>query len=262
VTVVPAARGLPLEGQVVVITGAGSGIGRGILDAFCSAGANVLAADISANRLAQLAGLDRVETIVTDVTVPSDLEAMIARAVDLWGRIDVLCNNAGRPDAFRGVEDCTDEEWELGLALHLTAPFLASHCALPHMLAAGHGIILNTVSTAGLTGNNGGASYTASKHGLIGLTRSTAAMYCVDGIRAVAICPGAVDTDATEIMKRRLESGEVSERFLRARDRTFNAFTRRAQPAEFGALAVYLATGGADLLNGAVLPANSGYSAH
>jgi NAD(P)-dependent dehydrogenase (short-subunit alcohol dehydrogenase family) len=254
--------GLPLDGQVVVITGAGSGIGRAMLDAFRTAGAAVLAADVSADRLAELASLDKVETVVTDVTIATDLDAMIDRAVAVWGRIDVLCNNAGRPDAFRGVEDCTDEEWELGLALHLTAAFLASRQAIPHMLAAGHGVILNTVSTAGLTGNNGGASYTASKHGLIGLTRSTAAMYGVDGIRAVAICPGAVDTDATEIMKRRRQSGEVSERFLTARDRTFKAFTRRAQPAEFGALAVYLAMGGADLLNGAVLPANSGYSAH
>jgi NAD(P)-dependent dehydrogenase (short-subunit alcohol dehydrogenase family) len=252
----------PLAGQTVVITGAGSGIGRAMLDAFRTAGAAVLAADVSADRLAELSALDRVETIVTDVTIASDLDAMIDRAVELWGGIDVLCNNAGRPDAFRGVEDCTDEEWDLGLALHLTAAFLASRRALPHMMATGHGIILNTVSTAGLTGNTGGASYTAAKHGLIGLTRSTAAMYCVDGIRAVAICPGAVDTDASEIMKRRRESGEVSERFLRARDRTFKAFTRRAQPAEFGTLAVYLAMGGADLLNGAVLPANSGYSAH
>jgi NAD(P)-dependent dehydrogenase (short-subunit alcohol dehydrogenase family) len=226
------------------------------------AGASVLAADVSADRLAALSPHDRVEMIVTDVTIASDVEGMVDRAVELWGRIDVLCNNAGRPDAFGGVEDCTDGEWELGLALHLTAAFLASRRALPHMLARGNGIILNTAATAGLTGNSGGASYTAAKHGLIGLTRSTAAMYGVDGIRAVAICPGAVDTDATEIMKLRREAGEVTERFLRARDRTFKAFTRRAQPGEFGALAVYLAMGGADLLNGAVLTANSGYSAH
>jgi NAD(P)-dependent dehydrogenase (short-subunit alcohol dehydrogenase family) len=251
-----------LAGQTAIVTGAVSGIGRAMLESFVADGASVLAADISADRLAELDGRERVDTIVTDVTRSEDIDAMVDRVMDRWGRIDILCNNAGVPDRFAGVEDCTDEEWDYGFALHLTGPFRASRRALPHMLAAGRGLIFNTVSTAGITGNNGGASYTASKHGLVGMTRSIAAMYGVDGIRAVAICPGAVDTGASELMKRRREAGEISERFQTARNRTFQAFTRRAQPDEFGALVSYLAAGGADLLNGAVLTANSGYSAH
>ncbi len=251
-----------LAGQTAIVTGAVSGIGRAMLDALVAEGASVLAADISAERLAELDGSERVETIAVDLTRADDVHATVDRAIELWGRIDVLCNNAGVPDRFAGVEECTDDEWGFGLALHLTAPFLASRRALPHMLAAGRGMIFNTVSTAGITGGNGGASYTASKHGLVGLSRSIAAMYGTDGIRCVAICPGAVDTGATEIMKRRRADGEVSERSEATRARTFQAFIRRAQPAEFGALVAFLAGGGADLLNGAVLTANSGYSAH
>jgi NAD(P)-dependent dehydrogenase (short-subunit alcohol dehydrogenase family) len=251
-----------LEGQVAVVTGAASGIGWAMLQAFRREGAHVLAADIAADRLPELEALERVSTMVVDVTQPEQLDKMVDGAIERWGRLDVLCNNAGVPDAFRGVDECSDAEWELSLALHLTAPFVASRRALSHMLPVRNGLILNTVSTAGITGGNGGAAYTASKHGLVGLTRSIAAMYGVDGVRAIAICPGAVDTGATEIMKKRRESGELSQRSEQTRARTFKAFVRRAQPAEFGELAVYLASGGAHLLNGSVLTANSGYSAH
>jgi NAD(P)-dependent dehydrogenase (short-subunit alcohol dehydrogenase family) len=250
-----------LSGQVAVVTGGASGIGRALAKAFAAEGAHVLATDLNEDLLADLERAG-IASLRTDVTQASDLDMMIDTAIDRWGRIDILCNNAGAPDAFHGAEECADAEWELGLALHLTAAFVACRRALIHMLPVKRGLILNTVSTAGITGANGGASYTASKHGLVGLTRSIAAMYCVDGIRAVAICPGAVDTGATELVKRRRASGELSERSERVRARTLEAFVRRAQPDEFGELATFLATGGAELLNGAVLTANSGYSAH
>jgi NAD(P)-dependent dehydrogenase (short-subunit alcohol dehydrogenase family) len=250
-----------LSGQVAVVTGGASGIGRAVAKAFATEGADVLAADLDEESLAELEQ-NGISSLRTDVTQARDLDTMIETAIGRWGRIDILCNNAGAPDAFHGAEECSDAEWELGLALHLTAAFVASRRALVHMLSVKRGLILNTASTAGITGANGGASYTASKHGLVGLTRSIAAMYCVDGIRAVAICPGAVDTGATELMNRRRASGELSERSDRVRARTHKAFVRRAQPEEFGELATFLATGGAELLNGAVLTANSGYSAH
>jgi NAD(P)-dependent dehydrogenase (short-subunit alcohol dehydrogenase family) len=252
----------PLKGQVAIVTGAASGIGRSMAETLLDAGAYVIGADLAPEGLSDLDD-DRLVALRTDVTVPGDLDMMVDFAMESWGRIDVLCNNAGRPDRFLGVDECTDDEWERGLAIHLTAPFLATRRALPHMLEAGHGIVLNTVSTAGISGSNGGASYTATKHGLVGLTRNIAAMYCNDGIRCVAICPGAVDTGATELMKARRTAGQLSERSEQTRARTFGAFVRRAQPHEFGALVHYLvADHGADLLNGAVLTANSGYSAH
>jgi len=207
----------------------------------------VLAADVSADRLAELASLDRVETVVTDVTIATDLDAMIERAAALWGRIDVLCNNAGRPDAFRGVEGLHRP----GVGARTGPPpdggVPGEPSGDPTHAGGRHGVILNTVSTAGLTGNNGGVSYTASKHGLIGLTRSTAAMYGVDGIRAVAICPGAVDTDATEIMKRRRQSGEVSARFLTASRPDIQGLHAPGAAGRVRGPAVYLAMGGADL---------------
>jgi NAD(P)-dependent dehydrogenase (short-subunit alcohol dehydrogenase family) len=252
----------PLKGQVAIVTGAASGIGRSMMNTLLDAGAFVLAADLAPEHLCDL-GTDRVDLRKVDVAVAADVHQMVDAAMERWGRIDVLCNNAGAPDRFLGVHECTDEEWDRGLAVHLTGPFLATRHALRHMLAAGRGIVLNTVSTAGISGSNGGASYTASKHGLVGLTKNIAAMYGTDGIRAVAICPGAVDTGASKLMKARRAAGEVSSRSELTRQRTFGAFLRRAQPDEFGALVRYLVVDrGADLLNGAVLTANSGYSAH
>jgi NAD(P)-dependent dehydrogenase (short-subunit alcohol dehydrogenase family) len=251
-----------LTGQAAVVTGAASGIGRSIVDAFTAEGASVLAADLSSSGLEVFAGRELVFPMDVDVTDSPRVEAMVDAAVERWGRVDILCNNAGAPDRCRGVDECPDEDWENGLALHLTAPFVASRRALSYMLAAGRGLIINTVSTAGITGGNGGAAYTASKHGLVGLSRSIAAFYGPEGIRCIAMCPGAVDTGATVLMSGRRERGELSARSEVARARTSKAFIRRAKPDEFGALALYLAAGGADVLNGAVLTANSGYSAY
>src|SRR5581483_5954328 len=170
------------------VTGAASGIGRAMVEAFRAAGDEVIAADIAAGPLAELAGLDRVTTAVTDVSQRTEVDALVDRIVSSHGRLDVVCNNAGIPDRFMGVGECTDEEWLEVIAVNLSGPFYVSRRAVQAMLAGGRGgVIINTASVASFRGGEAGVAYTAAKHGLIGLTRSTTAMYADDGIRCVAI---------------------------------------------------------------------------
>jgi NAD(P)-dependent dehydrogenase (short-subunit alcohol dehydrogenase family) len=160
------------------------------------------------------------------------------------------------------VDECTDEEWAAGLALHVTAPFAASRLAIPHMRQTGGGLIVNISSASGWTGGNGGVAYTSAKHALVGLSRNIAAMYAEDAIRCVVICPGLTETGASVIMRRMREAGELSERNEGTRLRTREAFLRRADPDEIGLLVAHLARGGDAVLNGAILTADSGYCAH
>jgi NAD(P)-dependent dehydrogenase (short-subunit alcohol dehydrogenase family) len=233
--------------------------GRALVEALAREGARVLGVDAATEGLAELGTLPNITTAVLDITHPHDLETVIDETAARWGRLDVLCNNATIADALHSAEDCPGTEWQQNLAFHLHAPFTASRRALAHMLPARHGMILNTVATAGLTGAAGGAAYTASEHALVGLTRSIAAMYATDGIRAIAISPTPTNDNDTAGDE---PADPTTHLIRRARARTRDAFTRHAHPTELASLAIYLTTGGADLLNGAILPANSGYSAH
>ncbi len=250
-----------LAGQVAVVTGAASGIGRAMVESFAGAGAKIVAADIAADRLAELEAPD-VVTKVADLTDMAQVAATVDLAVERFGRIDILVNNAGGPDRMSAADDCTDEEWDHGYALYAKGPFVAIRHALAHMLPAGRGLILNVASIAGLGGGHSGVAYTSAKAALIGLSRNTAVMYAENGIRCIAICPGYTATGASAKTKAMRESGQISERTDLVRDRTRGTYLRAADPAEFGRAALFLATGGADLFNGSVLTADSGSTAH
>ncbi len=252
---------MSLDGKVALVTGAGSGIGLAMTEAFLGAGGRVVAADVALEGLANLEGRPDVLTVKADVSSPADVDRMVGDAMERFGRIDILCNNAGITDRFLGVDECTDDEWERGLAVNLTGPFLVSRATLRHMLAAGGGVIINTASAAGLSGANGGAAYTASKHGLIGLSKNIAAMYGADGIASIAICPGFTNTGQTKAMAARRQAGTLSARSEATRARTHGAFLRKADPSEVGQLALSIALS-APLLNGAVITADSGFAAH
>jgi NAD(P)-dependent dehydrogenase (short-subunit alcohol dehydrogenase family) len=247
------------DGQrVAVVTGAGSGIGLAMTRRLIEEGLAVVGTDLEP---AALAGCGA--TVVSgDITDPATVGRAIGAAVDDFGGIDVLVNCAGRPDRYRGVDECTPEEWQSSLALHLTAPFRACRLAIPHMREAGGGLIVNVASASGWTGGNGGAAYTAAKHALVGLSRNIAALYFEDRIRSVALCPGFTQTGASVHMTRMRDAGELSERSERTRERTRTAHVRRADPNELALLLVHLVRGGDALLDGAVLTADSGYSAH
>ncbi len=123
------------------------------------------------------------------------VDAVVERAVAAFGGLDVLVNNAGVMDRMSALAETDDAEWERVIRINLTAPFLLTRAALPHMLAAGHGSILFTASEAGLRGGAAGAAYTAAKHGVIGLVKNLAVMYRKQGIRANAIAPGPTATN-------------------------------------------------------------------
>jgi NAD(P)-dependent dehydrogenase (short-subunit alcohol dehydrogenase family) len=243
-----------LDGKVAIITGAGSGIGLATTCCFHEAGASIVAADVSPDRLAQFANTDGIATVVADVSQRSDVDRMVATAVDRFGRLDVLCNDAGIMDRFLPVAEVTDEVWSHVLAVNLTGPMMASRAAIPRMLQAGGGVIINIASVGGVVGGRAGAAYTASKHGLIGLTRNVAATYGRDGIRCVAVCPGAVETGIPI-------GGEPSPRGYETLNRTLPAMPRGAQPIEIASICLFLASADAGFINGAAIVADAGWTA-
>jgi NAD(P)-dependent dehydrogenase (short-subunit alcohol dehydrogenase family) len=248
--------------RVAVITGAADGIGRAIALRLLEDGLALVLSDVSSGRLADFAERDDVSIVAGDITDKAVAAGLIDKAVTRFGRVDVLVNNAGGPDRQRGVDECADEEWAHNLALYVTAPFATCRSAIPHMRKAGGGLIVNVSSTAGWTGGTSGAASTAAKHALIGLSKNITAMYADDGIRCVTVCPGLTHTDTAAAMAHLCAAGQTSERGEQTVERIRKAYLRRADAGELGELVAHLVRGGDALLNGAVLTADSGYSAY
>jgi NAD(P)-dependent dehydrogenase (short-subunit alcohol dehydrogenase family) len=244
---------MQLKDRVAIVTGAGSGIGLAITRGFLAEGARVIGADVADDHLPALEALDGVTAARADVTSRADVDRLVTLARGL-GRLDILVNNAGIMDAFRPVGEVTDEVWERVLAVNLTGPMMLARAALPAMLEAGHGVIINISSIGGLVGGRAGAAYTASKHGLIGLTKNIAATYGADGIRCVAIAPGGVNTGIPL-------GGEPSDRGYATLSKTLPSNPRMGEPEEIANLAIFLASDLASFINGAIVVADGGWLA-
>ncbi|WP_144875957.1 SDR family NAD(P)-dependent oxidoreductase [Microbacterium sp. 1.5R] len=179
-------------GKTVIVTGAASGIGKATASRIAREGGRVIAADISAEKLdAFKAELPGIVTVAGDLTQQDAIDAVIAAAGDT---IDGLANIAGINDDFSPAGETTDAVWDRVIAINLTAPFKLMRAVLPIMEKASRGAILNVSSEAGLRGNASGNAYTASKHGIIGVTKSAAFMYGPKGIRVNSVAPGGVAT--------------------------------------------------------------------
>jgi len=182
-------------GRTAIVTGAGSGIGRATALRLALEGARVVAADIAADRLDQLLAefpdLDLVP-VAGDVATEAGVQAVVAAA---GGRVDALANVAGIMDAFLPPAEVDDATWERVFAVNVTAVMRLTRAVLPMMLAAGGGSIVNVSSEASLRASASGVAYTASKHAVNGITKSTAVFYKGDGIRANAVAPGGVITN-------------------------------------------------------------------
>lgn len=186
-------------GKSILVTGASSGLGAAAVRRFAAGGGNVYAAARDQERLAAVAEScadlpGEVRFGRLDVSVPGDCKAAVAATVAAFGRLDVLVNNAGRHD-FRMTTEVTEEEWAYDIALNLSGAFFTSQAAIPHLLAAGGGgNIVNVASVAGLMGESYSAAYTASKHGIVGMTKALAIEYLNAPLRVNCICPGGMNT--------------------------------------------------------------------
>jgi NAD(P)-dependent dehydrogenase (short-subunit alcohol dehydrogenase family) len=251
-----------LADKVVVITGAGSGMGRAMAGLFASEGAKVLAAEWNAETLKEVvdevtAAGGTIAGIVGNVSVEADCDAIIDKAIATYGRLDLLCNNAGVMDTNQAVGELTNQMWERVLGINLNGPMFLSRRAVPIMLAQGGGSIVNTTSLAGLGGGAAGAAYTCSKHALIGLTRNTAFVYGPEGVRCNAIAAGAVETNIMASVDPTKMDPKASARY----GTWYAAIPGQLKAIDIANLALFLASDESKMINGAIIPADAGWSA-
>ncbi len=251
-----------LEGKVAVITGAGSGMGRAMANLFAGEGAKVVAAEWNEQTLGQVADEVRaaggeITAVAGDVSKQADCARIIETATQTYGRLDVLCNNAGVMDLDQGVAEMTDEIWQRVLGINLNGPMYLSRLAVPIMVGQKAGSIVNTASVAGLGGGAAGAAYTVSKHGLIGLTRNTAFIYTQQGVRCNAIAAGAVETNIMQSV----DATKIDQTAAARLNTYYAAIPGQLQATDIAQLALFLASDESKMINGAIIPADAGWTA-
>lgn len=254
-----------LSDRSIIVTGAGSGIGRQIALQAARDGAHIIVSDLNetaaqetCDLIAQAApGSEPACTVVTgDVSSPEVVEKIVAAATAA-STLRGLANNAGVMDLFAGVTETDDATWERCLRINVTAPFLLMRAVIPHMLEAGGGSIVNTGSEAGLRGAAAGAAYTTSKHALVGLTRSTAYQYARQNVRVNTVMPGGVDTNIMDS----IDTAKINQAGMAATQMVHQTAIRGASADEIAALIVFLLADEASNVSGAIIPCDAGWSA-
>ncbi len=249
-----------LEGQRAIVTGGSSGIGAAIVEAFLEEGATVASADVAEPTRVTDSGSDsrgnvRPFLVLADVSDRESVEKMIGEAVGLLGGLDILVNNAGVGTPGK-LDDTEYDDWNRMMAVNLTGTFLVSKHAIPHLLASGGGCIINVASAAGLKAVKDRAAYSASKGGVIALTRSIALDYVDQGLRANTICPGTVDTPWVGRMVSEYPDPAATRAAMVARQ----PMGRLGRPDEVAQAAVYLASPQAGFVTGTCLVIDGGFT--
>ncbi|MFM8481618.1 MAG: SDR family oxidoreductase [Gammaproteobacteria bacterium] len=244
------------EGKVALVTGAASGIGRATAVAFAASGAAVVVADLDAIRgeetvaLAKAAG-GRAVFQRCDVSAAADVEALIARAVNEFGRLDFAHNNAGINSL--AADEWETKHWDRSVGVNLTGVMLCMRAEAAVMLSQGKGAIVNTASINGLVGNASQPAYTATKHAVVGLTRHGALKWARKGIRVNCVCPGVIDTPMVEGVAARPEIRKIME--------NMTPLGRFGQPEEVAAGVLWLCSDAASFVTGHPLVIDGGATA-
>jgi NAD(P)-dependent dehydrogenase (short-subunit alcohol dehydrogenase family) len=249
-----------LKGKVAIITGAGSGLGKAAALLFAREGAKVV---VAANR--ENDGEQTVKSIKdnggdailvrVDVTRASDLEKAIKTAVNKYGKLDIMFNNAGTPGPGKLIADITEEEWNRVLSINLTGVFLGTKYAIPEMLKGDGGVIINVSSVAALSPRRYAGAYAAAKSGVIQLTKTTALEYARKNIRVNCILPGPIDTAFFSKV-----AGGDPEKIAAFKEKVLKEVPmgRFAQPEEIAQVALFLASDEASYITGAAFAADGG----
>jgi NAD(P)-dependent dehydrogenase (short-subunit alcohol dehydrogenase family) len=244
------------ESKVVVVTGGSYGIGRAAAVLFAQRGARVVIADTDAQRGGET--LQRIRGgggeaifVKTDVSQDSQVKGLVARAIEHYGRLDCAFNNAGIHKVFVPTVDFAESDWDELIDVNLKSVWLCMKYEIPQMLEHGKGSIVNTSSVAGLVGTPSNPAYPASKHGVVGLTKSAALEFARRGIRINCICPGPVKTGMHEEL-----SAAAPEKVHELLQRV--PMGRIAEPEEVAEAAVWLCSDAASYVTGHALPVDGG----
>ncbi|WP_193173553.1 SDR family NAD(P)-dependent oxidoreductase [Nisaea nitritireducens] len=259
-----------LVGKVAIVTGASAprGIGRAVAMRLAAEGASVIVSDLgtseTTNLLADIvseitAAGGTALAVTVDVTRKSDIETAVKLAREHFGRIDILVNNAGSLAGSAPFLETKPAEWETSFAVNLLGPAMFTQAVIPEMRASGGGSIVNIGSTGSLGADAGFGAYTAMKHGLVGLTKTVAAEFGVDGIRCNVVCPGFIATDMHTAANDRLarESSRPVDAVKQERYRTV-AMRRAGEPEEVAEAVAFLAGPRAEYITGIAMPISGG----
>jgi NAD(P)-dependent dehydrogenase (short-subunit alcohol dehydrogenase family) len=249
-----------LEGKSVIITGAGSGIGRAAAMMFTREGARLIAVDRTEGvkdtvELVKKAG-GTAEAVMADAGSEQDVMAFIDKAVTTYGKLDAIWANAGVSGGLVPLAEQTVEHWQEVLRINLIGPFLAIKHATPHMIKRQSGAIVCTASVAGLKAGASGHPYGASKAGVISLVQTAAYSLSGTGVRINAVCPGLIETGMTKPVFDR-----AKERGTQDKIGQLNPLKRAGQPHEIAAMALFLASDDASYVNGQAFPVDGGLTA-
>jgi NAD(P)-dependent dehydrogenase (short-subunit alcohol dehydrogenase family) len=250
-------RGVPMDfaDRVAIVTGAAGGIGGAVVRLFLSAGAAVLATDVDADAgkalLDELDAGDQIEFVAADVTDEEHVVGVVDAAVQRFGRLDFAHNNVGINGPVAPIDKYSSDDWHRMLAINLTSVFYGLKHEIPAIRASGTGAIVNTSSYAGLVAVPWLSGYVATKHGVIGLTKTAALEYGHKGVRVNTVCPGSTDTPMIQ------DYHQGDDRLLDA-IKNLSPMGRLADPAEIAAAVVWLCSDHASFVNGHALSVDGG----